>query len=177
MFFDCPLIQNPPKLKCETATAPSLRRGGLSSNDKRDAAIFYMYIYKCIYIDIYPIPIHTYRLDDAMIKNHSSFSLESCFLTHSRRNFSSFSKNDPGVPIMQTLLDCLTKADNKKFVHEPRHACHLYICVYIYIYIYIYISIYIEERERESYVHILKGKMYFSFQELRKFEYKNEVST
>ena len=74
---------------------------------------------------MYPIPIHTYRLDDAMIKNHSSFSLACCFLTHSRRNFSSFSKYDPGVPIMQTLLDCLTKAYNKKFVHEPRHARHL----------------------------------------------------
>ena len=86
----------------------------------------YMCIYICIYIHIYPIPIHTYRLDDAIIKNHSSFSLACCFLTHSRRNFSSFSKYDPGVPIMQTLLDCLTKADNKKFVHEPRHACHLY---------------------------------------------------
>ena len=134
MFFDCPLIQNPPKLKYETATAPSLRRGGLSSNDKRDAAIFYMYIYICIYIyihiHIYPIPIHTYRLDDAMIKNHSSFSLACCFLTHYRRNCSSFSKYDPGVPIMQTLLDCLTKADNKKFVHEPRHACHLYFHIF-----------------------------------------------
>ena len=87
----------------------------------------YVYIYIYIHIHIYPIPIHTYRLDDAMIKNHSSFSLACCFLTHSRRNFSSFSKYDPGVPIMQTLLDCLTKADNKKFVHEPRHACHLFI--------------------------------------------------
>ena len=85
-----------------------------------------MYVYIYVYIHIHPIPIHTYRLDDAMIKNHSSFSLACCFLTHSRRNFSSFSKYDPGVPIMQTLLDCLTKADNKKFVHEPRHACHLF---------------------------------------------------
>ena len=89
----------------------------------------YIYIYIYIHIHIYPIPIHTYRLDDAMIKNHSSFSLACCFLTHSRRNFSSFSKYDPGVPIMQTLLDCLTKADNKKFVHEPRHACHLLLTI------------------------------------------------
>ena len=50
----------------------------------------YTYIYIYIHIHIYPIPMHTYRLDDAMIKNHSSFSLESCFLTHSRRNISSF---------------------------------------------------------------------------------------
>ena len=60
LFLYCPLIQNPPKLKCETATAPSLRRGGLSSNDKRDAAIFYMYIYICIYIYTHLSYTHTY---------------------------------------------------------------------------------------------------------------------
>ena len=85
---------------------------------------YFICIYICIYIYTYTHLSYTYTYIPTRRRNdkkHSSFSLESCFLTHSRRNFSSFSKYDPGVPIMQTLLDCLTKADNKKFVHEPRH--------------------------------------------------------
>ena len=30
------------------------------------------------------------------------------------------------VPNMRKLSDSLTKVGNKKFVHELRHACHLY---------------------------------------------------
>ena len=35
-------------------------------------------------------------------------------------------KHVRNVRNMQILSDRITKAGNKKFVHEPRHACHLY---------------------------------------------------
>ena len=78
--------------------------------------------------------------DLAKIQN-VHFLWKMLFLTHPPRKFSSFSKNiNCSVPNMQILSDSLTKVGNKKFVHEPRHACHLYVYKYVFIYMYNYIK-------------------------------------